>query len=226
MHSSKKVIKASSIRIAPKLTPEISSGPTTERHGEKNPRAFGTTQGATSPAEPRQSDVENQAERISQEAYERGLAAGLKKGAAEQMQALTQHENALAGLIRELEKSRKEFLSRLEDDVLNLAFAIAEKILTHEIATDKEVVRKVLGGALSKMVDHEGMKIRVNPADYGYLKSIIEAPFPGLDEIKTVMLEEDASIGRGGVFIVSALGEVDARLDQQMSILKDALANR
>ncbi len=177
-------------------------------------------------AAPRQSDTEREIERIRQEAYERGMASGLKKGAAEQKQALTQHENSLAGLIQELAKARKEFLNRLEVDVLNLAFAIAEKILNHEIATDKDVVRKVLGGALSKMVDHEGMKIRVNPDDYEYLKAITEAPFPGLEEIKSVMLEEDASIGRGGVFIVSALGEVDARLDQQMSILRDALSNR
>lgn len=154
------------------------------------------------------------------------MAEGLKKGAAEQKQALAQQENSLAGLIHELTKVRKEFLSRIESDVLNLAFAIAEKILNHEIATDKDVVCKVLGGALNKMADQEGMKIRVNPDDYGYLKVITEAPFPGLEEIKNVMLEEDAAIGRGGVVIVSLFGEVDARLDQQMSILKDALSGR
>jgi flagellar biosynthesis/type III secretory pathway protein FliH len=47
-----------------------------------------------------------------------------------------------------------------------------------------------------------------------------------LEAIKNVHLEEDASIGRGGVMIVSVFGEVDARLDQQMSILKDALSGR
>ncbi len=224
MHSSKKVIKASSIRIAPKLTSETSSGLKQEGQGEKRTR-FEAGQDTSPVVEARQSDIEREIERISHEAYERGMAEGLKKGAAEQRQALTQHENTLASLIHELTKARKEFLSRLDVDALNLAFAIAEKILNHEIATDKDVVRKVLGGAVSKMADHEGMKIRVNPDDYGYLKSITESPFPGLEEIKSVMLEEDASIGRGGAFIVSAFGEVDARLDQQMSILKDALSN-
>lgn len=172
------------------------------------------------------SDIERETQRIRQEAYERGMAEGLKKGADEQKQSLAEQESSLAGLIRGLTKVRKEFLTRMESDVLNLAFAIAEKILNHEIATDKDVVCKVLEGALSKMVDQEGMKIRVNPDDYGYLKEITEAPYPGLESIKNVQLEEDAAIGRGGAIIVSVFGEVDARLDQQMSTLKDALSGR
>jgi flagellar assembly protein FliH len=214
MHSSKKVIKASSIRIARNPYSENSSRPDTSRQGEKSTLPAG------------QSDLEIVTERVRQEAYERGMAEGLKKGAAEQKQALAKHEDSLVGLIQGLTKVRKEFLIRMESDVLNLAFAIAEKILNHEIATDRDVVCKVLEGALSKMVDQEGMKIRVHPDDYGCLKAITEAPSPRLEAIKSVMLEEDASIGRGGAIIVSLFGEVDARLDQQMSILKDALSGR
>jgi flagellar assembly protein FliH len=226
MHSSKKVIKASSIKIARKFLTETSSGPETVRNGVKSTSLFKAGQNTSPMVERKQSDIERETERIRQEAYERGMAEGLKKGAAEQKQALAQHENSLAGLINELTKARKEFLSRIESDILNLAFAIAEKILNHEIATDKDVICKVLGGALSKMVDKEGMKIRVNPDDYRYLKSITETPYPGLEEIKNVMLEEDSAIGRGSVVIVSVFGEVDARLDQQMSLLKDALSHR
>lgn len=226
MHSSKKVIKASSIRIARNLPSENSSRSDTARHGAKSARLFETGQNALSAVEPGLSDIERETERVRQAAYERGMAEGLKKGAAEQKQALAEQESSLAGLIQGLTKVKKEFLIRMESDVLNLAFAIAEKILNHEIATDKDVVCKVLEGALSKMVDQEGMKIRVNPDDYGYLKEIMEAPLPGLEAIKNVLVEKDAAIGRGGAIIVSVFGEVDARLDQQMSILKDALSGR
>lgn len=226
MHSSKKVIKASSIRIARNLPSENSSRSDTARHGAKSASLSETDRNKLSAGEPGLSDIERETERIRQEAYERGMAEGLKKGAAEQKQALAQQESSLAGLIHGLTKVRKEFLSQMESEVLTLAFAIAEKILNHEIATDKGVVCKVLEGALGKMVDQEGMKIRVNPDDYGYLKEITEAPLPGLEAIKNVLLEEDAAIGRGGAVIVSVFGEVDARLDQQMSILKDALSGR
>jgi flagellar assembly protein FliH len=226
MHSSKKVIKASSIRIAGKLPSDTSSESETAGHGAKGVRFLEAGHNTSPGGGPRQTDVERETERIRQEAYERGMAEGLKKGAAEQKKVFAQHQNSLAGLIHELTKVRKEFLSQVEGDVLNLAFAIAEKILNHEIATDKDVICKVLEGALNKIVDQEGMKIRVNPDDYKYLKEITEAPFPGLEEIKNVMLEQDAAIGRGGVVIASVFGEVDARLDQQMSILRDALSGR
>jgi flagellar biosynthesis/type III secretory pathway protein FliH len=65
--------------------------------------------------------------------------------------------------------------------------------------------------------------IRLNPIDYQYLTEVNRNIFPGLEGIKALMLEADESIGQGGVVIVSALGEVDARLDQQMRTLKDAL---
>jgi flagellar assembly protein FliH len=224
--NNKKVIKASSIRIARKLPPETSSGPETARHGAKSTRFFDADQNTSPAVDRRQSDIERETEHIRQGAYERGMAEGLIKGAAEQKQALAPLENSLAGLIHEMTKVRKEFLSRIESDVLNLVFAIAEKILNHEITIDRDVVCKVLGSALSKMVDKEGMKIRVNPEDYSYLKAMTESPFPGLGEVKDVMLEADAAIGRGGVVIVSVFGEIDARLDQQMSILKDALSGR
>jgi flagellar assembly protein FliH len=226
MHSSKKVIKAASIKIARKLLAETSSRPEMETHGPKSTRLFAAGEHTSPAAAPRQSDIEIQSECIRQEAYERGMTEGLKKGAAEQKQALAQHEHSLAGLIHDMTKARKEFLIRIESDILSLAFAIAEKILNHEIVTDKDVVCKVLGSALSKMVDKEGMRIRVNPEDHRYLKAITETPYPGLEEIKNVMLEEDPAIGRGSVVIMSVFGEVDARLDQQMSVLKDALSNR
>ncbi len=226
MPSSKKVIKASDIRIAPKPPAETTSSPESAVPGRKGACLFEAGQKPLPAVNPGQREIEQEAERIRQEAYDRGMAEGLKRGAAAQMTELEQHERSLAGLIGELTRARKDFLTRVESDLLDLAFAIAEKILNHEISTDKDVVCKVLGGALSKMVDKEGMRIRVSPDDYRYLRTITESPLPGLEEIKNVILEEDPAIGRGGVVIVSLCGEVDARLDQQMIILKDVLSGR
>ncbi len=141
-------------------------------------------------------------------------------------QELAKLVNTLSELIGELTREKREFLGRMESDVLNLAFAIAEKVLNHEIATDKDAICKVLGGAMKKIVDHEGMRIRVHPEDYRYLTEKKADIFPGLEGVKDIMLEEDAQIARGGAIIDSAFGEVDARLDQQLSELKTALSGR
>lgn len=224
MHSSKKVIKASSIRIGRQEPYETSPESRKVLHGAETFPSSGLRKNKLSPADQLQRENEAKIAGIRQKAHEEGMAEGLKRGAAQQKQELAQLVSSLSGLLSELTNVRKEFLSRIENEVLDLSFAIAEKVLNREVAADKEVICTVLRGALSKIVDQEGMRIRVNPEDYRYLTEISREPFPGLEGIKNDMLEEDATIGRGGVVIVSVLGEVDARLDQQMNLLKDALA--
>jgi flagellar assembly protein FliH len=223
MHSSNKVIKASSIRIARhqeyETTPESNA-----RTGVGQPflsDALGKQK--LSPEQRGQCEYEEKVEGIRKKAYELGIVEGVKRGAAQQREEAVQLVNSLASLVSELTHARKEFLGSLEKEVLSLAFAVAEKILDHEISMDKEVICKVLGAALAKIADQEGMMIRLNPIDYQYLTEVNRNIFPGLEGIKALMLEADESIGQGGVVIVSALGEVDARLDQQMRTLKDAL---
>jgi len=215
MRSSNKVIKAAAIKIARQRS--LASFPEVEPSNE----------GAGKPdcaADQLSDEKEEKARFVRQEAYDLGLAEGMKRGAAQQKQELAKLVNTLSGLIGELTREKKEFLRRMETEVLNLAFAIAEKVLNHEIATDKDVICKVLGGALKKIVDQDGMRIRVNPDDYRYLTERKAEIFPGMEGIKDVMLEEDAAIGRGSAVIDSAFGEVDARLDQQLSELRTALS--
>ena len=216
MHSSKKVIKAAAIKIARQHS--LASSPEDESPSE----------GTAEPVHHQQSSLANEKEEkarfVRQEAYDLGLAEGMKRGAAQQKQELAKLVNILSGLIGELTREKKEFLRQVETEVLNLAFAIAEKILNHEIATDKDVICKVLGGALKKIVDQDGMRIRVNPDDYRCLTERKADIFPGMEGLNDVVLEEDTAIGRGSAVIESAFGEVDARLDQQLSELRTALA--
>ena len=215
MHSSNKVIKAAAIKIARQHS--LASFP----EGEPSNKGAGKPDSA---ANQLSNEKEQKARFVRQEAYDLGLAEGMKRGAAQQKQEFAKLVNTLSGLIGELTREKKEFLRRMESEALNLTFAIAEKILNHAIATDKDAICKVLEGALKKIVDHEGIRIRVNPDDYRYLTERKADIFPGLEGVKDIMLEEDSTIGRGSAVIDSAFGEVDARLDQQLRELKAALS--
>jgi flagellar assembly protein FliH len=225
MRSSNKVIKAAAIKIARQhpLIPFPGGDPLDE--GAEEPDSQGLNHQQSHAVDQLSKEKEEKAKFVRQEAYDLGLAEGVKRGAAQQKQELAKMVNTLSGLIGELTREKKEFLTRMESEVLNLAFAIAEKILNHEIATDKDAICKVLGGALKKIGDKEGMRIRVHPDDYRYLTEKKADIFPGVEEIKDIMLEADATIGRGSAVIDSAFGEVDARLDQQLSELKAALSD-
>jgi flagellar assembly protein FliH len=224
MRSSNKVIKAAAIKIDRRHSLKAFSEVETSIQGVKKSGMPDLEQSRSSTADQPPNGNEERIKRVRQEAYDLGMTEGVRRGAAQQKQELAQLVNSLSGVISELTKAKREFLGRIESEVLNLAFAIAEKVISHEITTDKDVVCKVLGGALKKVVDKEGMKIRVSPDDYRYLMEKKAHIFPGLEGIKDVMLESDATIGPGGVVIESVFGEVDARLDQQMNELKAALS--
>ncbi|MHB8770898.1 MAG: FliH/SctL family protein [Syntrophales bacterium] len=181
---------------------------------------------ARTPAEQSASEKEEKATFIRQEAYDLGMAEGAKRGVAQQKQEFAKLANTLSGLITELTRERKEFLGRMEKEVVGLAFAIAEKILNHQIETDRDAIGHVLTGALKKVVNREGMRIHVHPDDYRYLTEVRAGAFPGLEGIKGAMLEADATIRRGGAVIDSAFGEVDVRLEQQLSELRGALSGQ
>jgi flagellar assembly protein FliH len=226
MRSSNKVIKADAIKIARRhpLTLFPEAEPLNE--GAWKPDFLRLNDQQSTAAGQLSKDKEEKAKIVRREAYDLGMAEGLKRGVAQLKQELAMLITTLSGLIGEMTREKKEFLNRMESEVLNLAFAIAEKVLNHEIATDKDVICKVLGGALKKIVDQEGMRIRVNPDDYRYLMERKADIFPGLEGVKGIMLEEDATIGRGSAVIDSVFGEVDARLDQQLSELKAALSGQ
>jgi flagellar assembly protein FliH len=226
MRSSNIVIKAAAIKID-RQHPVTTFSVAEWSNGEAGiPSSPGSNKTQSSAVDQSPSEKEEMVKFVRQEAYEQGMGEGMNKGAAQQKQELAKLMDTLSVLIRELTREKKEFLRRMESETVNLAFAIAEKVLNHEIATDKDAIRKVLGSALKKIVDQDGIRIRVNPDDYRYLTEKKADIFPGLEGVKDIMLEGDATIGRGGAIIDSAFGEVDARLDQQLSELKAALSGR
>jgi flagellar assembly protein FliH len=223
MRSFKKVIKASSIRIAGQHRYETASD--ASMAGSEAALSALPNRHTPSPDDREGCEKDGKTEDARRTAYEQGMAEGMKRGVAKQRQEVSELVNSLSGLITELTNVRKEFLGNIEKEVLDLAFAIAEKIVNHEVLTDREVICRVLEGALTKMVDHEGMTLRVNPNDYRYLVENNQDMPAGWEGMKNIVLEQDAAVGQGGVVIVSALGEVDARLDQQMGVLKEALTS-
>jgi flagellar biosynthesis/type III secretory pathway protein FliH len=119
MHSSSKVIKASSIRIARHqegdTTPESSA-----RTGVGQPflsDALGKQK--LSPEQRGQSEYEEKIEGIRKKAYELGIVEGVKRGAAQQREEAAQLVNSLASLVSELTHARKEFLGSLEKEALS-----------------------------------------------------------------------------------------------------------
>ena len=64
------------------------------------------------------------------------------------------------------------------------------------------------------------MKIRLNPDDLRFITEMKPDFLQGISGLKNTIFQEDASIKRGGVILETISGEVDARLEQQLTEIK------
>lgn len=151
--------------------------------------------------------------------YRDGQAAAIKAGE----ERLESHLAHLHKLISQIEETRTEVFRSAEKEIVTLAMAIATKIVRHEISIKDDVVLRVVDEALRKCVDHERIKIRVNPSDYLFLREKTSELSSLMDKPGNLNFVEDETVERGGCLIETNLGDIDARIKKQLHVVEAAL---
>lgn len=160
-----------------------------------------------------------------QQAYELGYAEGNKSGVESERKNLVSALNTLNKGIIQLDEIKTELYHNAEKEVVNLAIAIAEKIVKHEVSIKKDTILNVLKQAVNKIVDSDKIKIRLNPSDLQFLNAQ-NNEYPNLvDDMQDMTFEEDATILSGGCLIETKLGDIDARINKQFEAVEEAFSS-
>jgi flagellar assembly protein FliH len=138
--------------------------------------------------------------------------------------------NALVNRAREaLERfvaERKDYFSRVESDVVQLALAISAKILHREAQVDPMLVAALVRVAVEKLHDGSSVSVRVSPQKAGRWREYLANPLNG----STVAVVEDAHIGPDDCTLETDLGSADFSIDAQLKEVEqgffDLLAQR
>ncbi|MDY6863377.1 MAG: FliH/SctL family protein, partial [Thermodesulfobacteriota bacterium] len=119
--------------------------------------------------------------------------------------------------ILELDSFKKEIFNTSEKALLELSVVLAKKIICTELRTNPQLILEIVKAAVLEVQNAYEIKIRLNPIDLDELKKIkISGLFSQLKASKSIILEEDSSLNRGGCFVESNIGEVDAGIEQQL----------
>jgi len=159
--------------------------------------------------------------KIRQEAYAEGYAEGEKVGLQNSTRQLTPVINNFSQAIEELEKIKKNIFLDAEKKTLNLAMAVARKIVIREIQSNREVILDIIKEALDHIVDREEIVIKLNPEDYRHVISSEDRLAETIDDYEHIMFEEDSTIKGGGCLIKTRMGDIDARIDRQFKVIED-----
>ncbi len=153
-------------------------------------------------------------ENIERQAYEKGFASGEKAG-------FTAGEQKAAVLIERLEKIIEEMfvfkenlVEDIEAQVVNLAIAIARKIIIEEVSIKPEIIVTMVKEALKRLQRIGTITIKINPAIY----DLFMKKKPELLEIhQEIIFDVDSHVPLTGPLVISQTEEVVTDIDSLMA---------
>ena len=165
------------------------------------------------------------------EGHKRGYKKGFEKGKKEAEEKYKKLENVLKKdfqekiqsintFLKNLEKESKELILNMDKEVLNLALNIAQKLILKEIERDPEILLRLIREALNYIAEGTELNIKVNPEEYKFLKENLLKHIPPSQKIKLI---PDESISKGGIFIETSLGVIDATFEKRWKKLLETL---
>ena len=165
------------------------------------------------------------------EGHKRGYKKGFEKGKKEAEEKYKKLENVLKKdfqekiqsintFLKNLEKESKELILNMDKEVLNLALNIAQKLILKEIEKDPEISLRLIKEALNYIAEGTELNIKVNPEEYKFLKENLLKHIPPSQKIKLI---PDESISKGGIFIETSLGVIDATFEKRWKKLLETL---
>ncbi len=154
-----------------------------------------------------------------EEGYSAGHAAGLEEGQKDAREAVA----SLSGLLRDVTRQRHTLLEEAKQKILEMVLKISAKLTFTAAAVDPEITMSIISGAIDQLLDKSKIKVKVNPDHLPEIEQHIDN-FRGRDTaIKEFKLEADPRVQKGGCFIETSSGDIDARLESMYEVIKQTI---
>ena len=158
--------------------------------------------------------VDLEAER--RKAYQQGFAEGEKAAAARLAQ---QQETRFASLVKavgELAGYKDELRRAVEREAVELAFAVARRIVRRELTIDPRTTLAMVRSCLADCSSLEVRQIRLSPADHALIGGELDV---------AAEIVADAALQPGEAVFETSQGRLDARLETQLDEIARGLAD-
>lgn len=159
-------------------------------------------------------------ERAREDGHAEGLAAGREEGRTQMAHAAGALEQAL----EELHARGEEVAEAVERAAIELAIALAGKIVAGALQARPELVVEAVQGALRRVSGQRGVAILLNPADVELVREALGDLRRQAGALEPADLQPDQRVPRGGAIVRTAEGEVDVRLATQLERAREAVA--
>jgi len=168
-------------------------------------------------------EAREKAEQLEQAAYEEGFAQGEKDGVQlGEKKAVKVMEN-IEHILIEMSDLKKGLIKKYEKEILEMIFATAKKIIHIQTRSDGSAIEGTVLKALHMATDKSRIILKVNPEDFNYVERLRPEIFTKFEDLKSVAVNSDPSVTRGGCVIETPYGDVDARIETQLEQVYESL---
>ena len=167
-----------------------------------------------------QLEKQEKIDRLEQEAYEKGFAQGEKDGFELGEKKANKVLENIEKLLNEISSFKKDVLKEYEKEILDLIFAVVEKIVYHDVRHDDTAIKESIFNALEMGVEKSKVTFNVNPDDYDYVEKLRPNLFRNCKEIKSIVVTSDPSVSRGGCLLETPRGNIDATIESKLEKIR------
>jgi flagellar assembly protein FliH len=168
-------------------------------------------------------EAREKADLLEREAYEKGFAQGEKDGLELGERKGLKQVETIERLLIEMNSLKQEIIGHYEKEILELVFAIAQKVVHQQVRSDDKAIEDTVLTAMKLAAEKSEMIVRVNPEDFDYVEKLRPEFLAAVKELKVLTVTSDPSITRGGCFLESPYGDVDGRVETQLEKIHQCL---
>jgi flagellar assembly protein FliH len=156
---------------------------------------------------------------VERDAFSKGYAQGERAGAEAAAKRAEAMIRRLTETLGELTSLREQMIHETERQMVQLALAVARRIVHREVSLDQDLLVAMARVALDRLGDSAQVTVRLNPEDFDATSVVRSAQWTGTH----VAVVADARVGRGGCRVDSDFGTMDAGVDAQIQEIARAL---
>jgi len=163
-------------------------------------------------AKERANHLYEQAQRDIQNLKDQAREQGRQQGKAE-----------VAGLLIQAVREREQMLVSAKKQIVELALLAARRIIQKELCSAPETITAIVSPLVKRAQRAQSITIRVHPQDVPALEEAVGDLSAETELLRSVMVEPDETIERGGCVVATDIGTFDARVEVQLDALARAL---
>ena len=100
---------------------------------------------------------------------------------------------------------------------------ISRKVTFDAVSIDPDATLHIISKVVDSLVDKSFIKIKVNPDHLPIVEQSIDKFLKNNSMIKEIKIEPDSRVSFGGCLIETPTGDIDARIDSQLSSIEQTL---